>query len=62
MQLIVLVEYLSHFKSKRAPDNLSDVFITVYDQVSICYLLLINHKLNSCSSGRGISNITADRH
>jgi Fungal specific transcription factor domain len=33
MQFIVLVEFLSQFKAKRAPDNLSEAFIVVYDQV-----------------------------
>jgi hypothetical protein len=33
MQAIVLVEFLSHFKAKRAPDSLSEVFIATYDKL-----------------------------
>jgi hypothetical protein len=33
MQAVVLVEFMSHFKAKRAPDDLSEVFRAVYDKV-----------------------------
>lgn len=33
MQVIVLVEFLSHFKAKRAPDTLSEAFLAVYDRL-----------------------------
>jgi hypothetical protein len=36
MQAVVLVEFMSHFKAKRAPDDLSEVFRAVYDKV--CHL------------------------
>jgi hypothetical protein len=35
MQGVVLVEFLSHFKAKRAPDDLSEVFRAVYDKVRV---------------------------
>jgi hypothetical protein len=33
MQAIVLLEYLYHFKAKRAPSALSEMFMRVYDRV-----------------------------
>jgi hypothetical protein len=33
MQAVVLVEFLSHFKAKRAPESLSAVFKAIYDKV-----------------------------
>jgi hypothetical protein len=33
MQAVVLVEFMSHFKAKRAPEELSEVFRAVYDRV-----------------------------
>jgi hypothetical protein len=33
MQAIVLLEYLYHFKAKRAPDALSEMFVKVYDRL-----------------------------
>ncbi|KAF2665284.1 hypothetical protein BT63DRAFT_416854 [Microthyrium microscopicum] len=33
MQAVVLLEYLSHFKAKRAPETLSKLFIGVYDML-----------------------------
>jgi len=34
LQAVFLVEFLSHFKAKRASSSLSDVFRLVYNQVS----------------------------